>query len=334
MARIKITAIKLAAAIAGHARWCVSMNYSDNTMQGYEVIGKLFLGFMGDVVLNEIGVDDIERFMKHMVETPVSPAGVAAAGKTTRKRRPKTLRNYQIYLASLWSWATEHQFANEHVIHRVKSIRVPEEPIEPLTNEEITRLVKSVDESRPWRSSPLTTNRRTTAARDRMIIHLLIDTMVRASEAINLRIEDVTFLKTGGELRVIEGKGKKNRTVPFAKRTAQAISHYLLTRPGSLPTDHLLVNEVGGGGGTPMSRDNLTKLIGRLAKKAGVGRVSAHRLRTTGACERVRNGITAFELARLMGHSNIATTQRYVRAANIDLHERALTTSPMDNLRL
>lgn len=336
MARMKIVEIKLSKAIEGHLLWCAGQNYSQNTIVGYEHVGRLFLGQVGDRPFNSIAKEDVERFMRWAVETPVMAGGVAR--RDIAKRKPKTLRNYQIALASLWTWAVDHQFAKEHVLHQTKAVRVPDEPIEPLSVDELVKLLNATKETRPWRSKPLTTTRRFTEARDRMIIMLLTDTMVRASEAVNLRIEDVTLGRPGvlGEcqVKVVMGKGNKTRVVPFARRCSETVFRYLATRPTALPTDYLLVNSDNTN--EPMSRDNLGKLVGRLGKKAGITRVpvSPHRLRTTGACEHARNGTSAVELQRMMGHASITTTMKYIRAAQMNSHKTVLTTSPMDNLRL
>lgn len=336
MAKVKVVDIRLSKAIEGHLLWCSGQNYSENTITGYRHVGNIFLKQVGDKVFSKITMADVEAFMRWAVETPVSPSGVAK--RKTGKRKPKTLRNYQIALAALWTWGVDHEFASEHVVHQLKAVRVPEEPIEPLNADEVVRLVNATKESRPWRSKPLTTTRRFTEARDRAIIALLMDTMVRASEAVNLRIEDVTLGRPGNlgecELKVWMGKGKKSRVIPFAKRCSDALFRYLATRPDALPTDYLLVNEATNN--DPMSRDNVCKLLGRLGKKAGIVRVpvSPHRLRTTGACEHARNGISAIELQRIMGHASITTTMRYIRAGQLNINRTVLTTSPMDNLRL
>lgn len=336
MAKVKIVDIKLSKAIEGHLLWCAGQNYSHNTMVGYQHVGKVFMGYLGDKTFSQITVVDVEGFMRWAVETPVTPAGIAPRG--TRKRKPKTLRNYQIALAALWTWGVAHGFAKTHVIHELKAVRVPDEPIEPLSDEEIVRLVNATKETRPWRNKPLTTTRRFTEARDRMIILLLLDTMVRANEAVHLRIEDVTLGRPGhlGEcqLKVKMGKGKKSRIIPFARRCAEAVFRYLATRPHALPTDYLIVNEYDGN--APISRDVLGKLVSRLGEKANITRVpvSPHRLRTTGACQHARNRCSAVELQRMMGHASITTTMRYIRAGQINIHETVLTTSPADNLRL
>ena len=82
-----------------------------------------------------------------------------------------------------------------------------------------------------------------------------------------------------------------------------------------------------------MTRDVLTRHVKRLGKRAEV-KCSPHLLRTTAACLMVQNGMGVLELQRIMGHSDVATTMRYVRAAQIDIREAMRTASPLDNLRL
>ena len=70
-------------------------------------------------------------------------------------------------------------------------------------------------------------NQRPTALRDRAIIFLLVDTGLRASELCDLRLRQVD-LKS--HRIVVMGKGRKERTLPIAPRTAQALWRYLSTR--------------------------------------------------------------------------------------------------------
>jgi integrase/recombinase XerD len=83
--------------------------------------------------------------------------------------------------------------------------------------------------------------------------------------------------------------------------------------------------------GKRISRDAVWKMVNRAGVRAKL-HVFPHRLRTTGACLAVRNGVSAFQLKALMGHSNIRTTQRYVELAEMDLDTAVRKASPLDNL--
>lgn len=82
-----------------------------------------------------------------------------------------------------------------------------------------------------------------------------------------------------------------------------------------------------------MTRGGVLQLIKKLGRKINID-VSPHDLRRTAATLMVKNGMNAFDVQRILGHSNIKTTQRYVAAAQINLEEAMKRYSPLDSLRL
>lgn len=205
-------------------------------------------------------------------------------------------------------------------------------PYHQRLSDNIIDLLRACEESEPWKNKPLTRHYRQTAARDRAIIGLLVETAIRAAELVKLRIRDVTFNQRGGQLMIHEGKGGKSRWVPFSRRCAKYLNDWLLTRDQYKDTDPLFINQRRNAG-LPMTRQVVARNLKRIGKKVNV-QVTPHRLRTTAACLMVRNGMSAWELQRIMGHSDITTTMRYVRAAKIDLDDAMANASPLDNLRL
>lgn len=323
--------VTLKAAVDGWLRYCDMQGMSDNTISGYGVIGRQFLNRMDpDAPIRQVGVDDIEEYLLAMRTEVIAPAGIAA--RPPRKRSPKTILNMHIGLRSLWRYALDKGYVDEHVVEQVKMPALPRKPIEPLTTDEIVLLVRACEKARSWRNDPLVQSDRPTAVRDKMILCLLLETCLRCSEAVHLRISDVKLERRGGQVHVVEGKGGKDRYVPFGRRCAAMINDYLMTRPEAQPDDYLIVNEMRNHD-KPMTRTTLGRLLKRMGERAGV-KLHPHLLRTTGACMLAANGMTAFELKRVMGHSDIATTQRYVEAANIDLKAAMVRASPIDNLRL
>ena len=311
-------------AVEAHRRWMMAANYSQHTLHGYDVACRMFLKHMGqDLPLAGISSDHVEGFMGWALHDVSVPKG--SIPRPPKKRKPKTVLNYHIALSSLWTWALERGHVKVHVVRRVKRPKVNEEPIIPLTVEEMRRLLNGTRRTKAWATNMLVTNARPTFERDFMIIVLLWDTLIRSSELCQLKIADVHFDRSGGQL-YIWGKGDKPRVVPFTKRTKKVMLDYLATRDGYGMEDLLVLNERGG----PMTRDSLGQMIKRLGEKVGL-RVSPHRIRTTGACHRVMNGTNIVDLQRMMGHSDVKTTMRYVKAAQHD-PENVRRTSPVNGI--
>lgn len=311
--------------------FCRARNFSESTITGYEITFRRFAEFLDDKEFRTITVDDVVDFMGHIAGKVVTPDGVAP--RKPRKLAPKTVRNYHGALGSLYSWATERDPSLEHLVQFVPAPVAPHQPIAPTPPEDLLKLMKACVESRPYHNNVWASNFRPTAERDKLIIAILLDTCMRASELCNMRIQDVSLRRGGGTCKIIEGKGKKSRYVSFGKRTRHLLDDWLATREYE-PEDYLICNWQRHEG-SRMSRDGLGRLLKRISERAGVRpEVTPHQLRRTGAVILVRHGVNAFQLQRIMGHSDIQTTMRYVQAGNLDEQEAQRRFSPMDQLRL
>ena len=151
-----------------------------------------------------------------------------------------------------------------------------------------------------------------TFRRDRAILETLYATGCRASEVANLRVGDVqldaAFLKCFG-------KGNKERVVPLGRPAVAALRAYLGETPHAggerpeLPRETPLFRTRSG---KAISRIDLWALVKKYCRRAGLGvAVSPHTLRHSFATHLLANGADLRAVQELLGHSSIATTQRY-----------------------
>jgi integrase/recombinase XerD len=155
--------------------------------------------------------------------------------------------------------------------------------------------------------------------RDRAILETLYATGIRASELSNLTPFDVdTEERT---LRILLGKGRKDRHVPLTHAAAAAIEAYLTKGRLKLScrgARFLFLSRRGG----RMNRWALTSLVRRLAKAARVEkRVTCHTFRHSVATHLLRGGADIRHIQALLGHGSLATTERYTRVELSDLKE-------------
>ena len=144
-------------------------------------------------------------------------------------------------------------------------------------------------------------------------------TGLRLDELVTLRISDVDL-----DARRISlvGKGRKPRVVPFPYLLADALREYLdEIRPKLPASSYLFANPRGNrrlrGRYGPRA---LHDLVAEAGTSAGVtGRHFPHRWRHSCATSLLRRGVDIHIVQRLMGHSNIATTTRYLHLVDADL---------------
>jgi integrase/recombinase XerD len=175
--------------------------------------------------------------------------------------------------------------------------------------------------------TPATT---TLGLRDRALLEVLYATGLRLSEAWGLDLYDVALDE--GRLLVRAGKGGRDRVVPLTDAAAYWLARYLgdgrpallfaprrrKARRGLQTTGALWVTKAGH----RLGRERITQLIARYAEAAGV-RVSAHTFRHACATHLLRGGASVADVARLLGHTNLDTTELYTEVTIEDL-ERVL----------
>lgn len=149
--------------------------------------------------------------------------------------------------------------------------------------------------------------------RDTAILRGLIDTGARASEFCNLRIMDLNM--DTGAVRIIAGKGNKDRVVFVSLTTRRDIMRYTRHRQSREGRDYLWVTR----GGSKLTTHGLTTMLLRRAKTAGVPVATPHDFRRTFALECLRNGMDLIQLMYLMGHSSTTVLQRYLAVQEVDL---------------
>ncbi len=148
---------------------------------------------------------------------------------------------------------------------------------------------------------------KTLSLRDRAILELLYSSGLRASEIINLKIDDINF--EAGFIRVA-GKGSKERVVPLNERAMETIKRYIQELRPILLKKKVDGNLFIGRGGKPMTRQRLWQII-KLYAKGLRAKVSPHTLRHCFASHLLEAGADLRTLQKMLGHSDISTTQIY-----------------------
>jgi len=202
-------------------------------------------------------------------------------------------------------------------IRKVKAPKVPIEPIEPVSIETVSKMIKVCERGT------------FTGDRDTAILLCLLDTGARATEFLDINIEDVN--QTCGDILIRQGKGSKPRIVYIGKQSRKALRRYLKHRKDHNPA--LWVSHPR----FDLERikyDGLRGIIRRRSLDADVVAPSIHDFRRAFALSMLRNGTDVFTLAKLMGHEGITFLQRYLKQTNQDTEEAHRRAGPVDNAGL
>ncbi len=244
----------------------------------------------------------LRQYLLHLVETNHNPGGCHAF--------------YRVIRAFLFWYENEVEPESwSNPIHKVKAPRVPIEPIEPVSNQAVMKMINTC------KTTSLS------GARDAALLYFMLDTGLRANEILSLNLEDVNQAR--GEILIRKGKGHKPRYVYIGSKTKKALRHYLSFRKDNF--EGLWVQEPRFGI-ERLHYGGLRQIIIRRAVDAGVEIPAPHDFRRAFAIMMLRNGTDVFTLAKSMGHEGITVLQRYLKQTNLDVEIAHRKSGPVDSL--
>lgn len=153
----------------------------------------------------------------------------------------------------------------------------------------------------------------TQGKRDRIVLGLLVGAGLRREELANLRFEHIVTLPLAGKFRTalnVCGKGAKDRVAPLSDRLAAALDEWgaILGSAGAI------ARSISKNGiiGDSLSAVGIFEIVSRAGGAIGRPELAPHDLRRTYAQLGYEAGVPITQIARLLGHANVATTQRYL----------------------
>lgn len=244
------------------------------------------------------------RFLKDLQNKGMTPS--------TRMRKAATLSAFEKFL--IYDGRIDGVSALRHLPKKTHPLP------QIMTEGEIERLLRCCGDERK------TEKQIAVGMRDRAMIEMAYDCGLRSSELCSVKLADIDV--SGGVLYV-RGKGNKERIVPYVGALQTVVGAYcqearpiLLRQGGDKHNEFLFVSSRGG----KMLRQELWKVIQRRGRSAGISgtRLHPHVLRHSFATHLQRRGMDLRTLQELLGHSSIATTEKY---AHLDTELRDIYDS-------
>tara|TARA_R110002096_G_C14629370_1_gene724789 strand:+ start:426 stop:1124 length:699 start_codon:yes stop_codon:yes gene_type:complete len=162
------------------------------------------------------------------------------------------------------------------------------------------------------------------------VLALFYGSGIRRGELLRLSLS--SWCRDEAVLLVDGRKTGRQRKLPVGAAVWRCIEaylphrHNLLEKRGALGEDALLLSRHG----TPLSEASISNLIKRLAKDAGIPRITMHQLRHSCASDLLESGVPLPEVQRMLGHVCLATTMRYVDITDPD-RARAIAAHPLND---
>jgi len=153
-----------------------------------------------------------------------------------------------------------------------------------------------------------------TLIRDRAILELLYASGLRVSELVGL---DLRRVQMGEGMVLVQGKGRKERIVPFGSKARNALLNYLPVREKTLrehrtASSALFLNSKGG----RLTTRSVHRIVWKLVRLFGPKiRVSPHSLRHAFASHLLSEGADLRAIQEMLGHASLSTTQKYTQVS-------------------
>jgi site-specific recombinase XerD len=271
--------------IIGFRRSLKRRNYSRCTLRDYMSTIRQFVLWV-DCPIEKVDRKKILSFIDRLLD---------------RRLHPKTINCYLDSIRSFYKYLKEEE--EIEIENPVKSgylLRLPKPLPRFLRDEQVGALFKVIDN-----------------VRDRAMFYLMLRCGLRVDETAGLKLDDLDLRR--GTIIVKSGKGAKGRMVYMSTDAHSALMDYLRIRQ-SIRTKALFLVGKGALKGKAISVRGIQKRLELYAGKSGL-RVSCHELRHTMATQLLNAGADLTVIQDLLGHSRVATTQRYCKVSNLKVQK-------------
>ena len=207
-------------------------------------------------------------------------------------------------IRSFFSFLLNQGIISKNPTENIKPPKVEKKTPETLSIEEVSLLL----EQPSGKSSK--------EIRDKAMLELLYATGMRVTELISLKVSDVNI-----SLNFVQCiDNGRERIIPFENAAKNALTKYLYqVRPSMCGDSEFLFTNCKG---EQMTRQGFWKIIKLYATRANIDKdITPHMIRHSFAMHMVNNGADLRSLQEMLGHSDISTTQIYLKSKRSKLKE-------------
>lgn len=288
---------------------CQIRQYTWKTVKGY----KNTLEYLATYLKEVHHLTDIEQVNEHHLK--------AFFAYQINKKCKETYLNglIKVYRA-FYKYLIQQEYVTNNPILKVSWMREPSTIIKTFTDEEVKRMLSVYPETDYLN------------IRNKAIMAMLFDTGIRNYELCCLSNDNIK-----DNYIAIYGKGKKERQVGKSPYLSKILMKYERVKKyyfefKNVKLDNYFLSRTG----RPLTNEAVGRIVhiaGEQAKVSDTIRCSPHTCRHWFAQSQIKNGIDVYSLSRLMGHSNIKITQRYLEGMrDSEIVSQSIKTSPLMNL--
>ncbi len=279
-------------------------NCSPKTIIAYEQRLRYFSTWLqsahGIVDVEDLRLEHLRGWMGYLKRTPTY------RGKSLSD---ESIQSYGRSLLAFCHWLELEEKIEKPITTRFKLPRVEKKFVPTFTPDEVKKLLDACEEGDIYNPQL----RRALTARNRAIVTLLIDTGIRLSELVGLRLGDID---KSDRVLLVHRKGNKWQQVPVSRDGFKPLHSYLAHHRSVLSGDERARKDDAvflAANGQPLTKWGVSMLFKRLKKRTGIDgkRVSAHQCRRYMATTQLASGRSPLDVRRQLGHTSLKMTDHY-----------------------
>lgn len=288
---------------------CLAKGFTKKTMinkrQELKQVKSFLMEKRAITELESVTVFDLKAYIRDKQKSGLQPQSIVSMYKM---------------VSAFFNWCVKEEYLQENPMKKVETPKVPKKVLKGFTPIEVQKMIDAFS------------TKTYIDVRNKAMIAMMADCGLRAMEIRGLKASNIQETSI-----LIYGKGNKERIVYISPALKKILIKYDRLKKEyfkdiSMRDDNYFLTYFGTG----ISHVGLYNVIKEAGKRAGVEdkRVSPHTFRHFYAVQSLVSGkIDIYSLSRLLGHSDIGTTQRYLQSlGNDQLLEKAIACSPLMNL--
>ena len=244
--------------------------------------------------LEDVQKVHIQRYLVYQYERGLKDRSVHASFRSIR---------------AFFNFLEADEWMDHNPVKRLKAPKVDQVPVKGYDEAEIKRLMGACIH-----------------LRDRCILHVLLDSLCRASELVSLNIVDLHIPQQ--VLYVKRTKNRKAWQVVLSTKTCKLLLKYLRTREPYDTDAPLFVSLTSG---QRLTYEGLSMLFKKLQAKTGI-KTSIHHTRRSGALIMYNHGCDLATLKALLDHADYRQVQTYLAISDEQVISKAKKFAVMDNI--
>ena len=267
---------------------------SENTLQSYRRDLEQFKTYLtlNEKKYNKVEEQDIKDFLTYLIEE--------------QNKKPSTVSRMIASVRSFYQYEVKNKKILSDPTENIQSPKIEKKAPCVLTTEEVDLLLKQ----------PADTDLK--GVRDKAMLEFAYATGMRVTEIISLNVDDVNLEQ---EI-VICRNGNRTRNIPLGKMALNAVKEYLNgVRDVIVKSDKekaLFVNL----NGKRLTRQGFWKIIKYYQEQAHIEKdITPHTLRHSFASHLLQNGAELKAIQTMLGHSDISSTQVYMKFQNDGIND-------------